>query len=178
MGVLSGTRVYTIGHMEFADGKDWRAKVKAALVPRGVTVFDPYHKPFINSTLEDDESRRKLLEWRTQGKFDLVGERVMKLRSEDLRLCDISDFIIGEIIPTVPSWGTAEEFFWSNRMKKPIFLSVVGGKKVCPAWIFGTIPHKYIYENMDAVIDILIKIDDGKVKLDSSRWRLLLPEYR
>jgi hypothetical protein len=63
-------------------------------------------------------------------------------------------------------------------MKKPIFLSVEGGKKKCPLWILGMIPHKYIYNSVEEIVDMIRKIDGEKVKVDSDRWRLLKPEYR
>lgn len=178
MGVLAKTRAYTIGHMEYADGRGWRNIVKSVLVPRGITIFDPYHKPFINTIKEDEETREQLAKWKAEGRFDDVAEVVREIRCPDLRLCDISDFIIGEIDPAIPSWGTAEEFYNSNRMKKPIYLSIIGGKSKCPGWIFGTIPHAYIFDNIEEVCRQIIAIDDGLVVPDPVRWRLLKPEYR
>jgi hypothetical protein len=63
-------------------------------------------------------------------------------------------------------------------MKKPIFLSVDGGLAATPLWIFGMIPHKYIYNNVDEILETLRQIDSGEKELDSNRWRLLRKEYR
>lgn len=178
MGTLNKCRVYTVGSMEYADGQDWRNSVKECLVPRGITVFDPYHKPFVNEIKEDEAARRSLRDWMDAGEFDLVSDRMKNVRSDDLRLCDISDFIIMQIDPKIPSWGSAEELYWTNRMKKPIFLAIEGGKTKCPLWIMGTIPHKYIYDSIESVLACIKRIDDGVIPIDNYRWRILQEKYR
>ena len=178
MNNLWGTRVYTVGAMQYADGQNWRAKVKDELNSLGITIFDPYHKPFINEITEDEDARNKLSEWMENEEYDKVTERMKQVRSDDLRLCDVSDFAIVQVIPKVASWGSAEELVTFVRMKKPIFMFVVGGKKNAPLWCLGQIPHKYIYDSVDEVIDTIKKIDNGEIKIDSNRWRLLKKEYR
>lgn len=178
MGILYKTKVYTIGHMQYADGKGWREKVKEEFAPMGITVFDPYFKPFLNSESEDDNSRAQMGVDMANGDYDKVHKRMKSVRSDDLRLCDYSDFLIVNIAPKIASWGSAEEFFWCNRMKKPIFLAVEGGKKATPLWIMGTIPHKYIFNDIDEIISLIKKIDAGEVAIDNYRWKLLKPEYR
>jgi hypothetical protein len=71
-----------------------------------------------------------------------------------------------------------EELVTAVRMKKPTFIAVEGGKKKCPFWIMGMFPHKYIYNNIDDILNMLIKIDTGEKEIDSDRWRLLRKEYR
>lgn len=178
MGKLNRCRCYLIGHMQYQNGEAWREKVKKALNPLGVITYDPYHKPFINEIKEDEAARNSLNEWMDNGEFDKVTERMKQVRSDDLRLCDVSDFLIAHINPMVASWGSAEEIFTSNRMKKPIFLSIEGGKKKAPLWLMGTIPHKYFYNDIDEIIDKIQQIDSGEKELDNGRWRLLRPEYR
>jgi hypothetical protein len=78
----------------------------------------------------------------------------------------------------VASWGSAEEIVTAVRMKKPIFLSVEGGKKACPSWIFGMFPHKYVYDTPDEIVAMLRLIDSGAKELDNERWKLLRKEFR
>ncbi len=180
-GILTRTRSYLSGHMEFADGRAWREDVKRELADTGIIFLDPYHKPFANSLPEDDASR-KMLQLRkesgTPEDFDFLNTYFRQVRSDDLRLCDIADFAIVHIIPHIASWGTAEELTTLNRMKKPIFLSVEGGRTKCPLWILGMLKHNYIYNNVDEVIAMLRRIHKQEIKIDSTRWRLLNPEIR
>jgi len=178
MGILNKCKVYTVGGMQYTDGRDWRNKVKAELCPRGITVFDPYHKPFLNEIKEDEEARAALKEWMDNEEYDRVTDRMKAVRNDDLRICDLSDFIIMYIDPRLASWGSAEEFFTVNRMKKPIFLAIEGGKTKCPLWIMGTIPHKYIYSTVEEIIECVKRIDDGTQVMDNYRWRLLKLQYR
>jgi hypothetical protein len=178
MNLLKKTRLYLIGPMEYSEGRSWREKVKYELNPLDLTIFDPYFKPFIDEVKEDEEARKELNEWKKEGKLELISERLKKVRRDDLRLVDISDFFIVYIIPGVASWGSAEEFFWANRLKKPIFVWVEGGRKECPIWVLGTIPPKYIYSSLDEVLKMIKDIDSGKVTIDSERWNLLQEKYR
>lgn len=176
--VLTGTRSYMIGHMEYKDGQSWRKKVEEELGCRGITLFNPYRKPFINNIPEDKKARTQLSKWMQAGKFEKVEGRMKQIRAYDLRCVDLSDFVIANIDPKTMSWGTQEEVVTTVREKKPLFLSVEGGKKKCPLWLLGMVPHKYVYDSIEDVIRALQKIDSGKIKLSSDRWKLLKPEYR
>ena len=101
-----------------------------------------------------------------------------EIRAFDLNLVDRSDFIVAHFIPDVASWGSAEELVTAIRMKKPVFLSIEGGKKKTPLWIMGMLPHKYIYNNVNEIIDKIKEIDSGRKKIDNERWRLLRKELR
>jgi hypothetical protein len=176
--ILFGTRCYVIGAMQYEDGQDWRNKVENALQPIGIKIFNPYKKPFINEIKEDTEARKLLNVWMENEEYDKVAKRMRAVRSDDLRLCDVSDFFIVKISPTVSSFGTGEEMTTINRMKKPTFVFVEGGKKKTPLWIMGQIPHKYIYNDLDSLLDTIKKIDSEEILIDSDRWRLLRKEYR
>ena len=167
-----------LGPMEYSNGQSWRNEVKEKLKSVGILFFDTYYKPFLNRKEENDKVRQKWFKWMSLGKFDKVSFELKTVRSDDLRLCDLSDFGIVQIRPSVPTYGTMEELSWLNRCKKPLFIFIEGGKKKTPIWLMGMIPHKYIYNNLDEIISMLLKIDSGEKKIDSDRWRLLRKECR
>ncbi len=180
-GLLYKTRCYLSGHMEYADGRRWREDVKTNLADLNIIFLDPYHKPFATSLPEDEAVRKQLAlekEKGTEESFEYLNKYMRHIRSDDLRLCDMADFAIVHIIPQIASWGTAEELTTLNRMKKPVFLSVDGGKKKCPLWIFGMLKHNYIYNSLEEVENMIKKIDNEEIKIDSTRWRLLNQEIR
>jgi len=179
MNLLNKTRVYLIGGMQnFQNGDSWRREIKQELQEMNITCFDPYIKPFINEIKEDHDARKLLLEWMENEEYSKVEERMKAVRSDDLRLCDISDFGIAYIHPKIASWGSAEEIFWMNRLKKPIFIIVEGGKKQIPLWLLGMLPHKYFYNSVDEVVAVLKNINCGEKPMDSSRFRLLKEDCR
>ena len=53
-----------------------------------------------------------------------------------------------------------------------------GGKHATPLWIMGMLPHHYIYDSIEEVVDMVKQIDSGKKDIDSDRWRLLRKELR
>ena len=154
MGILEKTKTYLLGSMEYENGEAWRNKAEVVLGEIGIRCLNPYKKPFILKVNEDESTRNKL------------------------RCCDLVDFGICYINPKVPSWGTAEEITTLNREKKPIFIIIEGGKNLCPLWILGMIPHKYIYNSLDEVLNMIKNINDGVTKIDSERWQLLDYKFR
>lgn len=175
--ILNKTTCTVIGPMQYADGRSIREYLTEKLKKYGITVYDHYHKPFVNAVEEDESVRANFKEWLENEEYDKLAER-RSIRTFDLKLIDISDFIIFTFDPDVLTCGSWEEFFWSNRLKKPIFFVNVKGKKKTPFWIFWTIPHKYIYSSIDDVLQTIEDIDSGKHPLDSDRWKLLKMEYR
>jgi hypothetical protein len=178
MNLLNKTRVYLVGQMEYMDGSSWREFVSNSLKELGIIIFNPYNHPFINSSKEDNDARAKLDELMKEGKYDEISEIVKKIRAEDLRCVDLCDFVFVYINPKYNTCGTWEEIFWANRMKKPIFLCIEGGKDLCPKWMYGVLPHKYIYSSIEEAIDVIKKINNGEKKIDSDRFRLLREEFR
>lgn len=176
--ILNKTKVYLVGPMQYENGRGWRAEITPHLRSMGITVFDPYIKPFVDDVEEDEAVRELLKTQMDNGDFDAVADRMKKVRNFDLRLCDLSDFIIAHINPSVASWGSAEELVTNVRAKKPIFLSIQGGKKKTPLWIMGMLPHKYIYDSPADILEMIRSIDSGQKPIDSERWKLLKENYR
>jgi hypothetical protein len=178
MNILNKTKTYLVGNMQYADGSGWRKQVRETLEPLNITVFDPYDKPFVKDVDEGNSIRATMKEKMENGDYDYVQQKMREIRIFDLNLVDRSDFIIAHIIPHVASWGSAEELVTAVRMKKPTFISVEGGKSKCPLWILGMFPHRYIYNNIDEILNVIKGIDNGQISINNDRWRLLKPEYR
>ena len=176
--LLAKTKTYLVGHMQYSDGKQWREHVEKNLTELNITSLNPYKKPFVKDVEEDDAARLRMSEDMTNGHYSDVVERMSVVRSYDLNLVDRSDFIIAHLLPDVASWGSAEELVTAVRMKKPIFISMEGGKRNTPLWIMAWKIDKYIYDSIDEVLDMIKKIDSGEKKIDSDRWRLLKKELR
>ena len=178
MNLLEKTKTYLVGHMQYVSGRNWREEVTDQLKPLNITCFDPYKKPFMKDVEEDEASRQEMETWMKTKQYDRVTERMKTVRAYDLNLVDRSDFIIAHLVPDVASWGSAEEIVTAVRMKKPVFVSMEGGKSKTPLWMLGMFPHKYIYNSLDEIIEMLYAIDSGNKPIDSDRWRLLRKEFR
>ncbi len=178
MNILNKTKTYLIGPMQFSDGREWRNDITDFLTKMGVTVFDPYKKPFINAPNEDETIHQRMFKLMNSGEYDEVAEHFKSVRAFDLSMVDRSDFVICYLNPKVPTYGTVEELSIAIHIKRPVFVVVEGGKKNTPLWVMGMLPHKYIYDSFDDVKKVLTNIDSGVKSLDSDRWRLFRPELR
>lgn len=176
--LLYRTKTYLVGHMQYASGRDWRDEVTQELEKINITCFNPYKKPFIKDVEEGEASRIEMETWMKTKQYDRTAERMRTVRSYDLNLVDRSDFIIAHLVPEVASWGSAEEIVTAVRMKKPVFVSMEGGKAKAPLWMLGMFPHKYIYNSIKEVMEMLSAINSGSKPIDSDRWRLLRKEFR
>ena len=176
--LLQDTRTYLVGHMQYANGRNWREYVEEQLQPLNIRIFNPYKKPFVKDVNEDEGMRQKVSEDMENGHYNDVAKRMKQIRSYDLNLVDRSDFIIAHLLPDVASWGSAEEIVTAVRMKKPIFISMEGGRTKTPLWMMGMMPHHYIYDSIEDVVAMIGRIDDGTKEIDSDRWRLLRKELR
>jgi hypothetical protein len=127
---------------------------------------------------EDEASREEMDTWMKTKQYDRATQRMKVVRSYDLNLVDRSDFIIAHLVPDVASWGSAEEIVTAVRMKKPVFVSMEGGKSKTPLWMLGMFPHKYIYNTLDEIVEMIHAINNGSKPIDSDRWRLLRREFR
>lgn len=166
--------------MQYANGRGWRDVIKTTFKSSGIKFYDPYHKPFVHDIPEDETSRADMLHWMETEQYDLVAQRMKDVRGYDLRLCDICDWFIAVIKPSIASWGSAEEITTVVHEKKPLFLVIDDphGKKACPLWLMGIMPHKYIYNNLEEAIETIKAINSGVVKCSSDRWKLLVPHLR
>ena len=170
--LLFKTKCYLVGHMQYVSGRNWREEVSEKLAPLSITCFDPYKKPFMKDVEEDEASRQEMETWMQTKQYDRVTDRMKMVRAYDL------NFIIAHLVPDVASWGSAEEIVTAVREKKPVFVSMEGGKAKTPLWMLGMFPHKYIYNSVDEIIKMLYAIDNGDKPIDSDRWRLLRKEFR
>ena len=176
--LLDKTKTYLVGHMQYVSGRNWREEVAENLNKIGITCFDPYKKPFIRDVEEDEATRQEMETWMKTKQYDRVTDRMKTVRAYDLNLVDRSDFIVAHLVPEVASWGSAEEIVTAVRMKKPVFVSMEGGKAKTPLWMLGMFPNKYIYNNVEEIVEMLYAIDGGSKPIDSDRWRLLRKEFR
>ena len=176
--LLDKTKTYLVGHMQYVSGRNWREEVTENLNKIGITCFDPYKKPFIRDVEEDEATRQEMETWMKTKQYDRVTDRMKTVRAYDLNLVDRSDFIVAHLVPEVASWGSAEEIVTAVRMKKPVFVSMEGGKAKSPLWMLGMFPHKYIYNSIEEIMEMLYAIDSGSKEIDSDRWRLLRKEFR
>jgi nucleoside 2-deoxyribosyltransferase len=168
---LLNQRVYLAGAMDrVADrGNGWRDNITPFLEDLGTVVFNPIKKPTTIGK-EDDITHKIKIKLKLEKNYDELSSVMKTIRSVDLRLVDISDFLIVNLDLDIHPCGTYEEIFWANRQKKPIIVHMVQGKQNAPDWLFGTIPHEMIFSTWVEIKEYLSYINsDSKIET-YNRW--------
>jgi nucleoside 2-deoxyribosyltransferase len=172
--ILKNSKVYLAGNMEHTAGAEgWREFVKEQLSPIGVNILSPIDTKFRGYPVESREDILRMKQERSNGNLELVSEYMKRVIRKDLRLIDLSDFVIVNMEVLKPTFGTMHELVIAGQQKKPIFLSVSEGKRECPLWILGLVNPKFIYNSIEDVVETVLKIDNGSIEMNPERWRLL-----
>jgi nucleoside 2-deoxyribosyltransferase len=168
---LNNQRVYLAGAMDrVADrGNGWRDNITPFLESLGIMVFNPIKKPSVIG-MEDSSTHNLKSRLKLESNYDELSKLMKVIRSVDLRLVDISDFLIVNLDLDIHPCGTYEEIFWANRQKKPIIIHMVQGKNNAPDWLFGTIPHQMIFSRWDEIKQYLYHINDDQEITNHNRW--------
>ena len=171
MNRLKNQRVYLAGAMDrVADrGATWRDNITPFLRNLGVTVYNPITKP-TDIGMEDMDSHMIKTKLKKQHRYDELSSMMKTIRSVDLRLVDISDFLIVNINLEHYACGTWEEVTLANRQKKPILIHMEQGKHEAPDWLFGTIPHQMIFSSWDDLKEYLDHINGAENIETYKRW--------
>jgi nucleoside 2-deoxyribosyltransferase len=172
MNRLKNQRVYLAGAMDrVADrGTTWRDNITPFLTDMGIVVFNPINKP-TEIGLEDHDTHLIKIKLKEQRRYEELSHMMKTIRSVDLRLVDISDFLIVNLDLDVHPCGTYEEIFDANRSKKPILIHIEQGKEHTPDWLFGAIPHQMFFSNWEDIKKYLVHINTDENILTYNRWR-------
>jgi nucleoside 2-deoxyribosyltransferase len=169
---LKNQRCYLAGAIDRVPdrGTQWREFITPFLESLGVEVFNPLKKP-TNLGAEDESVAKYKKTLKENKQFDTLSELMRNIRSVDLRMVDVSDFLIVNLDIDTHPCGTLEEIFWANRQKKPILVHMVQGKTSAPDWLFGTIPHQLIFNDWSEIMSYLTDINCNHNKPNTyNRW--------
>lgn len=171
MNRLKNQRCYLAGAVDRVPdrGGGWRNFITPILETYGIQVFNPLSKP-TNLGMEDAIVAQKKQALKKDGKYNELSQIMKEIRSVDLRMVDVSDFLIVNLDLNTHPCGTLEEIFWANRQKKPILIRIEQGKNHAPDWLFGTIPHEFIFSNWDELTTYLNYINNTYTIDHHKRW--------
>jgi nucleoside 2-deoxyribosyltransferase len=172
MNRLKNQRVYLAGAMDRVHdrGATWRDNITPFLEKMGIIIFNPITKP-TSTGMEDHDSHVIKTKFKNQKRYDELSSMMKTIRSVDLRLVDISDFLIVNLDLDHYACGTWEELFLCNRSKKPILIHIEQGKAHAPDWLFGTLPHEWFFSNWEELKNYVIHINNDENIEHYNRWR-------
>lgn len=171
MNNLKKQRCYLAGAIDRVHdrGNSWRDDITPFLLGLGVIVLNPLKKPTYFGD-EDEITAAYKRQLKQAKKYDELSKVMKTIRSVDLRMVDISDFLIVNLDLDTHPCGTLEEIFWANRQKKPILIRMTQGKHNAPDWLFGTIPHEFIFDTWQDIGNYLLQVDNMNIQQHIDRW--------
>ncbi len=172
-GKLNGQRCYLAGPIDHSedDGIAWRIEMTEWLSERGVMALDPTNKRTSNTIFNEiGDEQKNLGQLRELGRFNELRDAMKPIVLADLRMVEVSDFLIVYLDPSVQMCGTWEELFVGLRQHKPVFVVVNGGKQKLNFWMFGRINPDFVFDSFEDVKNYLDQVDNETIRADSSRW--------
>ena len=176
MSLLKGTRGYLAGNLENVSGDEssnWRGWFKRSVAEMGIKCLDPTKTVFKNFPVEHEGFQREVKEMRENHEFDELNRKMLDVRRRDLAMVDKCEFVVANIDPSKPTWGTTEELAMAIRMNKPIYLVIKGGLKNIPLWVAGMVKPDSWYASLETVVMDLWRINSGRKEICTTRWRIL-----
>jgi nucleoside 2-deoxyribosyltransferase len=172
MNRLKNQRVYLAGAMDRVvdRGSTWRDNITPFLKDLNVVVFNPIKKPSIEGS-EDAETHAIKVKLKKEQRYDELSSMMKTIRAVDLRLVDISDFLIVNLNLEHYACGTWEELSLANRSKKPILVHIEQGKQHTPDWLFGTLPHQWFFSEWSDLKNYLLHVNTDENIEHYNRWR-------
>lgn len=140
----------------------------------------PLQECLENQPSEDDAKRAQLKELvaaRTPEGLEEVHDYMKAIVRRDLRMVDLSDFIVASLEVTKPTFGSVHEIIMASIQRKPLFIHVAEGDRI-PLWLLGFIPPERFYRSLDAIKEELTHLANGTLPMDFKYWRILKPELR
>jgi len=163
--ILEGSRVYLSGPMDFVASRKyekehgWRTRISRFLKSKGVTVFDPWEKPEVigmpeygNEDINTTDVRN---EWdygssqKSSNKRANCADSFWPTMHIDLRMVDISDFIIAFCPTNIYSVGTVHEIVVARQQHKPVLF-------VSPPVVYPAIEKLRIKAKVDKELQNLL----------------------
>jgi hypothetical protein len=177
-GYLHNTKCYLIGNLEATkDASQWREHATKELKKIGVKCFDPNKTHFVNQTTETEEDRRKLKEKRNEGDWQFIASYMKDVIRKDLRYVDLSTFLIANLEPDNPTYGTIHEIIQASLQSKPVLFHIEDKRKF-PLWLAGLVDMDLVWESWDPLFDYLRALNNGEKYADPKYWKLLKTHYR
>lgn len=181
MNNLSQSVCYMIGSIENAkdDGVSWRIKLKQQCFAQKIDIrwIDPCNKP-ANGIKEIGKEKDIISNLRKNGEYDQLTKVMKNIRRQDLRFCDLSDFVVFYYDPDIGTCGSWDEVFTIEDQHKPIFVVCEKGKNRIPAWLFAAVNHEEMFESIEDLVEHLSYLNRIPMEdlVKDRRWVLIRPD--
>ena len=170
---LKGMTCYLCGPMDRVPdgGTEWRDHISKKIKRMGVGVFNPCDKPS-DYAKEDNITREEIQNLKLSGGYDEISNIMKPICAVDLRMVDITHFIVMNLGLDVHLCGSYHEAFLALSQRKPVLVRCKQGKSNAPNWLFGVVPHQLIFSNWEELLGYLGEVNCCESDVEHlNRWR-------
>jgi hypothetical protein len=176
MNKLKGQICYLAGYIDDdKDGsaKSWRIDMTKFLNGLGIGVHNPCDKPIINTTVNEDENFVKSVQsLKEEGYYDKASDVMKEIVRQDLKMVDLSHFVVLNINRDSHMCGSYTEFTYACMMRKPVLVYCRQGIPSISNWMWGLGDHHYFYDDWEQLKQQIRNIDSGLDSCDmNGKWR-------
>jgi len=162
-------------------GQGWRDIITEKLFDIGMPknhILSPLNKPIQNISANLSNEGELLDEYRAKRDWDGLINVMSEIVHVDLRLIDISSFVIAcfpldDNENRIPAYFTLGELHQAKQQRKPIFVIWPGGIETCSGYVMWLAGYENIFETDDELVDRLDSIRSGDYPYNSKDWLLL-----
>ena len=156
-------------------GRGWRDDITPFLNGLDIGVFNPCDKPINNTKVqEDDKFVEHINELKKLGYYAHAQREMQEVVRIDLKLVDLSNFLILNIVPDVHMCGSYAEQTLACFQRKPIIVHCATGIHKVPNWLFGICDPELFFSDWKSVRGYITDIATGETVNDNdSKWRFL-----
>jgi nucleoside 2-deoxyribosyltransferase len=174
MNRLAYSRAYLAGPIDRVSdrGAFWREDISDFLLQNHIGVLNPSKKPMIGHRDEDDDFVVERTKYKIAGEFDKVHEIMKEVVSTDLRLIDLSDFVILHIDTKVHMCGSYNEQTHACLQRKPVLIHCNTGKVDVPDWLWGICKHEEFFSDWQS-LKLYIRDIAYKNRKVHNRWKFV-----
>jgi len=183
---LAGHKFYLSGGIDRVPdrGVSWREDISQFLLSLDIGVLNPCDKP-TNFGSEDSEN----IQWRNQSKekaialyehgnindanniCEAIYKNMKMVVAADMGMLDICNAVILHIDMSYHMCGSYFEMTYACLEKKPIIVHCEQGKMHVPDWVFGIIPHQFIFSTWNEVKSYIQHVAYDEHVEHFKRWR-------
>lgn len=153
-------------------GVQWRDDLTPFLKSMGVEVHNPANKPPGLGAIETGDFRAERENAKQRGDWAKVEEMMSSIVHVDLRMVDLSDFLIVNLDTSIYAAGTNAEMTMAAYERKPVIVHCPQGKGGVPDWWFGHLKHQLFFATWNEVKFYLNHVNSDEHYETYGRWLL------
>ena len=156
-------------------GRGWREDMTPFLNNLDIGVFNPCDKAINNCKVHEDEKFvEHINELKRLGYLAHAQKEMQEIVRIDLKLVDLSNFLILNLVPDVHMCGSYGEQTLACFQRKPIIIHCAKGIHAIPNWLFGICDPELFFDTWSEVRAYITNIATGATVNDNdSKWRFL-----